>query len=112
MAAFAQRLAGAAQFLDAPGALALLAVLDRMLRCGPSRTLSLTLSARWRCSPCWTACCSAARRTPRARATLLWPHACRHVPGNSQGAPCRGPIAPALTRSCIPVMYVSWLVQH
>ena len=33
MAAFAQRLAGAAQFLDAPSALGLLAVLDRMLRC-------------------------------------------------------------------------------
>ena len=35
MAAFAQRLAGAAQFLDAPSALGLLAVLDRMLRCAP-----------------------------------------------------------------------------
>ena len=33
MAAFAQRLAGATQFLDAPSALGLLAVLDRMLRC-------------------------------------------------------------------------------
>lgn len=41
MAAFAQRLAGAAQFLDAPSALGLLAVLDRMLRCAPAQGLTL-----------------------------------------------------------------------